>query len=661
MVLSDRLWRSEFSADRRLIGRSILLDGTRYTVIGVAPPDFRVPGVPLESSDIIIPLQLATDPAETGHNYLAIGRIRSDRTLEQALADLDAVARAFHAEHPKLAEAKERFRIAKFQDLYVGPLKRTLLILLGAVTFVLLISAANAANLLLARAAAREREIVVRTALGANRSRIVRQLLSEGVLLSTIAGAAGLVVGMWGVKAMLALMPRQLPRADEIGLDYRVLAFTAGIVVLTGLVFGLAAVIPAGRLNLASVLGERARGSGTTQRSRDLLVMSETAFAIVLLAGAGLLLTSFARLRSVDPGFSPENVTAVRFGRMPDGYQTIDAIWQFERQLIERIALIPGVDRAAGLPNFPLERGWNMPVSVAGVAESGDGDVEYRWITAGYFETLRIPLVRGRAFTFADDRNSPRVAIINASLAKRFFPDGHALGRHIEIGRYRDQWVGPEFEGTVEIVGIAGDIREITLDREPKRTVFVPIAQAQDRMASSPLLVIRADPATPLRTAVEEAVRSIDPRVTMPRLEPLPGIVGASIAQQRFETTLLTLFAGTALALTAIGIFGVVSYGVQQRVREIGVRVALGASPRDVLRLIVGRSLAFVSTGALIGVLGALALTRFLSTILFGVNAADPLTFALAVTTLLGVALVASYLPARRATRIDPVSALRLE
>ena len=663
VVLSDALWRSAFGANRAVVGSQIQMDDTTYTVVGVLAPSFRVPGNAPDESQFVIPLQLVVDPTEKGANYIAAGRVKHDVTRQQALADLDAVGRAFDAEHPDLATPAERFRLSAFRDLYVGSdLARMLYLLLGAVTFVLLIAAANAANLLLARAAAREREIVVRTALGAKRSRIVRQLLSEGLVLSAVSGALGLVLGTWGVRAMLALTPNRLPRISEIGLDYRVLGFAAGIVFVTGLAFGLAAAIPAGRLNLASVLGERARGAGSSQRSRDLLVMSETAFAIILLAGAGLLLSSFAKLRSVDPGFKPENVTAVRFGRMPDGYQTMDAVWRFEQQLIEQMSSLPGVQSVAGLPNFPLQRGWNMPIALAGLAESGDGNVEYRWITPTYFETLRVPIVQGRGFSVNDDRKAPRVAIINEAMAKRFFPGRQALGEQLDVGRYKDQWVNKEFEGTtVQIVGIASDVREVGLDLPPKRTVYVPIAQAQNQLATSPLLVIRASGGTPLRTAVEDAARRIDPRVAPPRLESMPAIIGASIAEQRFQTTLLTLFAGTALALTAIGIFGVVAYGVQQRVREIGVRVALGASSGDVLRLIVGRSMGFVSAGAAMGVLGAFGLTRFLSGILYQVAPSDPLTFTLAVLTLLGVALCASYLPARRATRIDPVRALRLE
>ena len=665
VVLSDALWRNELGADRGVIGKQIRLDDSTYTVVGVTSVAFRVPGTSSDEVTFLVPLRLEIDVREKGHNYVAIARLDSTRTRAQVLADLESVSRTFAAEHPEIAAngMAEHYRLAAFDELYIGPqLRRTLFVLLGAVTCVLLIAAANAANLLLARAATREREITVRAALGAKRSRIVRQLLSEGMVLSVVSGIVGVVLGTWGVRVMLALSPKHLPRADEIGLDYRVLAFSAGVVLLTGLVFGIAAAIPAGRLRLSSVLGERARGGAASQRSRDVLVMSETAFAIVLLAGAGLLLSSFARLRRVDPGFTAESVTAVRFGRMPEGYDNAEAIWRFERELIDRVSEVPGIQNVAGLPNFPLERGWNMSVARAGVAESGDGDVEYRSITPSYFETLRIPLLQGRTFTATDGRNAPRVAIVNVSLAKRFFPDGDALGGAIEIGRYKSQWFSEEYKGTVEIIGIAADVREIGLDRKPKRTVYVPAAQALNSLSSRPpLLVIRAAPGTPLRVAVVNAVRSVDPRVAAPELQPMPAIVGASIAEQRFQTLLLTLFAGTALALTAIGIFGVVSYGVQQRVREIGVRVALGASSGQVLRLIVGRSLRFATGGAVIGVAGALGLTRFLSTILYDVKATDPFTFSLAVATLLGVAFMASYLPARRATRIDPVRALRLE
>ncbi|HUQ80975.1 MAG TPA: ABC transporter permease [Gemmatimonadaceae bacterium] len=661
VILGDALWRTAFAGDPGVVGKQIRLDDSSFTIVGVASPDFRVPGEPADAAQYFVPLRLVVDPTEKGNNYLALARLRSDRTHEQAVADLESVGRAFIVEHPGLAQATEGYRLTPYAEVYVGDLKRLLLILLGAVTFVLLIAAANAANLLLARATAREREIVVRTALGARRSRIVRQLLSEGVVLSGVSGVLGIVLASWGVRLLLALTPSQLPRTDEIGIDYRVLAFVATIVALTGLVFAAAAAMPTARMNLASVLGERSRGSSGRQRSRDLLVMSETAFAIILLVGAGLLISSFARLRSVDPGFTAENVTAVRFGRMPADYQKIDAIWGLERQLIDRLSPMPGVQSVAGLPNFPLERGWNMPVAIAGVAESGDGGVEFRWVTPEYFETLRIPMARGRGFSLSDDRKAPRVAIVNEALAKRFFPGTEALGRQLEIGRYKDQWMGDEFHGEVEIVGISRDTREIELGRPPRRTVYIPTAQALDRMAQPPLLVVRATPGTALQKAIEDAVRNIDPRVPLPTLQPMPAIVGASLAHQRFQTTLLALFAGTALVLTAIGIFGVVSYGVQQRVREIGVRVALGASSGEVLRLIVGRSLKFVVVGASIGVAGALALTRFMSSFLYEVTASDALTFSLAVATLLGVAFVASYVPARRATRIDPVRALRLE
>ena len=660
-ILSDALWRTEFAADRSIIGRVIRLEGKPVTVVGVMPTTFRFPGATLANSELLLPYQLDPDPADQGHNYIVMARVRGGVTTAQIQADLEAAKEALRAEHPEIAKATEHYLLMDWQEVYVGDLENTLLIMLGAVAFVLLIAAVNAANLLLARGAAREREIIVRAALGAGRLRIVRQLLGEGLVLSGIAGTLGLVLGMWGVRVLLALMPNELPRVEEIGLDQRVLAFTMGIVLLTTLVFGVAAALPTRRLNLAAALGERMRGSGANRQTRDLLVMSETAFAIVLLAGAGLLITSFAKLRGVDPGFSPENVTAVRFGRMPEGFEKTAVVSAFEQQLIERIEGLPGVERAAGLSNFPLERGYNLPVSITGSTEEAEGAVEWRAITPGYFETLRIRVIRGRVFGPADERNAPKVVIINEAFANRYFPGQDPIGKRLDIGRYKDQWMRDEFREPVQIVGLVADMREIRLDRPGRFTVFVPAPQAQDGMISRPLLVVRSRGDNALRAGIETAVREVDARVAPPTIEMFPRIVSASIAEPRFQATLLSVFAGSALVLTAIGIFGVVSYGVQQRVREIGVRVALGARAADVLRLVVGRSLAFVSAGAEIGVVGAFGLTRFLSGRLYGVTATDPATFAAAVGVLLGVALVASYLPARRAAHIDPVVALRLE
>ena len=659
-VLSDALWRSAFGADPGVLGRQIRYGGTPYTVVGVLPPTFRIPGLPARSVEMIVPYLFQPDPNDNSHNTLVIGRLRADRTAAQLAADLGAASRVFRTEHPDLATETGRYRLLGFDEIYVDRYERTLWMLLGAVGFVLLIAAANAANLLLGRAAAREREIMVRAALGASRRRIVLQLLSEGITLSAIAGVLGLAMGMWGVSALLGLMPSELPRADEIGLDRRVLGFTLAIVTLTGLVFGLAAALPSNRLNLAAAFGERVRSAGGSARSRDLLVMAETAFAIILLAGAGLLLTSFAKLRAIDPGFSPDGVVAVRFGRMPDEYGTADARWDFERQMLERLAMVPGVQAAAGLSSAPLERGMNLPVSVTGTNES-EGAAEWRAVTPGYFETLEIRMLRGRPFRATDGRNAPRVAIINETLARRFFPGEDPLGRQIDIGRYEDKWMSDDFSGSAEIVGVSADVREMGLDRPPRITILVPLAQAQDGMLDAPLLVVRSAQPAALTAAIRDAVQSIDRRIRPPTIEPVTSIVDASTAEERFQTTLLTLFAASALVLTAIGIFGVVSYGVQRRVREIGVRVALGARGGDVLRLVVGRSMAFVVAGTVLGVAGALGLTRFLSNALFGVTATDPVTFGLAVVVLLGIAALASYLPARRATRIDPAMALRLE
>jgi putative ABC transport system permease protein len=660
VLLSDALWRSSFAADAGVIGRSVRLNGKPHTVVGVMAPGFRFPGASLSNSTFLVPYQMEFDPAEQGHNYLVMGRLRDGVSRAQLEADLRAVADRLGADHPKLADEGSSFALYDWQEIYIGEVRNTLLILLGAVMFVLLIASTNAANLLIARASAREREIMVRAALGAGRGRIVRQLLSEGFLLSAMAGLLGVVLGMWGVRVLLALMPSELPRAEEIGLDHRVLAFTAAIVTLTALGFGLAAAIPSRRLNLAAALGERTRAGGRTGMTRDVLVMAETAFAIVLLTGAGLLIATFAKLRGTDPGFTATNVTTVSFGRMPEAYGTSAAVWSFEQRLVERLEQVPGVERAAGLSSFPLERGMNYAVAITGMPNHGDGNIEWRGVTPGYFDVLRVPILRGRGFTDADGRNAPSVAIVNSALANKFFPGENPIGKRIDIGRFEDKFVSKDFAGPTEIVGLVEDMREIRLDRDARRTVFVPMAQAPDGMVPPPRLVVRAVTGAALHRTIEDVVRGIDPRVT-PRLEPLLSIVSASIATQRFEALLLGVFAGSALALTAIGIFGVVAYAVQRRVREIGVRVALGAQSRDVLRLIIGRSLAFVTAGAAIGVLGAIGVTRVLASKLYGVTPTDPATFVAAVAVLIVIALLASYLPARRAARIDPVRALRLE
>jgi predicted permease len=550
-------------------------------------------------------------------------------------------------------------RVLGFTEVYVGDLGRTLWVLLAAVGCVLLISCANAANLLLARAVAREREIVVRSALGAGRGRILRQLLLEGIALSLIAGAVGAVVGSWSLGALLSLAPSALPRGDEIGLDLRVLALTGAIVAITGIAFGLVAALPTSRLDLATSLRDRMRAGANRGRLREMLVVAETAFAIVLLAAAGLFIASFAKLRGVDPGFSAESVVAVRFGRMPRDYSTERRI-AFSGGLLDRVRAIPGVEAAGGVSNFPLERGPNIPVAIAGRPNDFEGDVEWRAVTPGALDALAVPIRRGRALTEADRLGAARVALVNETFVRRFFPNEDPIGHRVEIGKWKGAWLSPAFDGAAEIVGVVADTRELALDRAPKRTVIVPAAQWPGTIGSNGLIVRTSRPSLVEREIVQIA-RSIDPTVGPPTMEELSAIVGASIREQRFQMVLLAVFAGSALLLTAIGVFAVLSYTVRDRAREIGVRVALGARPQRVIRLVVGRALALVGIGAAIGLVVAVIASRALAAMLFGVTPTEPSVLASAVAALLVIAVIAAWIPARRAALVDPLVALRAD
>jgi predicted permease len=485
--------------------------------------------------------------------------------------------------------------------------------------------------------------------------------LTETLLLSFLAGAIGLVVGQWGLHAILALAPRTLPRAGEIGLDGRVLAFALVLATVSGIVFGLSGARSGTRANLADTLRGGGRGVVGPRRSLELLVLGETAFAVVLLAGAGLLLASFARLRAVDPGFEPSGVLAVRLASLPERYRGEGRRVELEGSILDRVRALPGVKDAAAVANFPLERGINLPVSIAGRPEDREGSVEWRGITPGYFETLRIPIVRGRAFTAADGAGAAKVAIVNAAFAERYWPGRNPIGERIEIGRWKGEWLAPEFEGGEEIVGVAADVKEIGLGADARRTVYVPRAQAPAQMLDNPRLVIRADRAAAAESAIVGEIRRLDPEIRPPTVRLLDEIVSASIAQPRFQTLLLGLFAGMALVLTAFGIYAVIAYTVQQRVPEMGIRLALGASPAQVLRLVLRRAMAPVGLGLVIGIGAALALTRLLSSMLYGVTPTDPATFAAVGAVFFLVGLAAAFIPAQRAARVSPTVSLSAE
>jgi putative ABC transport system permease protein len=666
-ILGHDLWRERFGADPGVMGSTVRIDGAAHEVVGVLPPDFHY--VPAPSwNGILVPWQLRADPRDGGHNYNVLARLSPGVAMPRARADMESVFQRYRRDHPDLASSPNERGVGfmTFQDLYVGDLKRTLWVLLAAVGLVLLIACANVANLLLARATARRREIATRAALGADRARIVSQILTESMVVAAMAGVAGLLIGFWTLDILLAFLPQGLPRMEEIGLDLRVLGFTFAVAVATGLAFGLAAAFPASRPQLTTSLRDGLPGGGSRGglRVRRALVAGEVALSLVLLVGAGLLVTSFLQLRGVEPGFNPSNLVTVGMGRAPEGYESGARVADLERQLTERIGALPGVQGVAAATNLPLQRGWNIPIALEGRPGEGESAIEWRAVSPHYFSTLEIPVLRGRGFT--DVERTPAsapVAIINESTAREYWPDADPIGQRVLIGYVDGESIFPDApDPPREIVGVVGDVREMGLDQPARRTVYVPQAQAHPAMyGGMPQILIRADRPALTVAAVREALPEIDPRLREPSFSTMDDVVAASIAQDRFNTLLLGSFAAVALLLTLVGIFGVVSYTVRQRTHEIGIRMALGAGGREVRGMIVAQGMRVVALGLVIGLAASFVLTRFLAGMLFGVEPADPITFAGVSALLVAVAFVANYVPAHRSTRIDPLLALRSE
>ncbi|HEV2129635.1 MAG TPA: ABC transporter permease, partial [Longimicrobiaceae bacterium] len=536
-----------------------------------------------------------------------------------------------------------------------------LLVLLGAVGLVLLIACANVANLLLARATAREGEFAVRAALGAGRQRLVQQLLTESVLLGLIGGAVGLLVAVSGTSLLVALQPKGIPRLDAVRVDATVVAFTAGIALLTGILFGLVPAVQTTRAAMVTALREGGRGalSGRgSARMRSALVVAEMALAVMLLSGAGLLIKSFVRLQQVDPGFQAQGALSFRVALPEADYENDPARAALIGQLLERVKALPGVTSAGAVAYLPMSgSSMTLTFEIEGrePAQPGEGPVaETRPATPEYFRAMGIPLLRGRGFSEQDRAGAPQVVVISQETARRFFPGEDPIGQRLTLSWTRDSVpVGGE------IVGVVGDVRHYGMEREVDPTVYVPHAQTSVNAMS---LVVRTSvPPMSLVPAVKREVEALDPNLPLQQVRPLEELVSESVSQPRFYMLLLSIFAGVALLLASIGIFGVISYSVTRRTREIGVRIALGADPKRVVQLVVGGAIGLAALGVGLGLLGALAGTRLLSGLLFGVEPTDPVTFAVVSTLLMGVAVLASYLPARRATRVDPMVALRAE
>ncbi len=649
-VLSDALWRRRFAADPKAVGRTLTLDNESYAVVGVLPAQFRFAG----DAQVFLPLTFNGDEgANRGAHFLSVvGRLKPGVSLAQASTELTALAGRLGQEY---AEDKDwSVALLPMQEEVVGAMRTPLFILLGAVAFVLLIACANVANLLLTKASARQKEIAIRAALGANRTRIIRQLLVESVTLSLGGGVLGWLFAYWGLDLLRYVAADHLPRAQEVGLDARVLGFTLLVSALTGIVFGLAPAWQAARLDMNERLKEGGRGAASERRNhtRGLLVISEVALSLVLLIGAGLLLKSLASLRAVDPGFRPGNVLTLQLSLPETRYARNEQRGAFVAEAVRRLEALPGVRAAGAASSLPLSGGMNsysFEIEGGGAPAGEHLSAEQDSVTPNYFAALGMTLVRGRLFTAQDRASAQPVVVINETVARRFFPNQDPLGRRITIA-------GPD---PGAIVGIVRDVKQYALDRESPPHIYSPQSQKPDTDVT---LFVRADgPPMNLASAARAAILGVDHDQPVSEVQPLERVLNDSVAQRRLTLWLLGAFALVALLLAAVGIYGVVAYSVARRTPEIGIRLALGAQRSDVLAMVFKQGMALTLIGIALGLAGAFALTRFLSTLLFGVAAADPATFALVSLALAVVASLACLIPARRATKVDPLAALRRE
>lgn len=652
-AISHELWQNRFAADRNVVGKTLTLNGNIYEVIGVMPRGF---GFPEKNTQLWLPL--AIDPAETSaramHSLKVIARLKSGVTIQQAKAEMETIASRLEQQYQ--VNTGHSVNLFLLHSETVGSVRAPLLVLIGAVAFVLLIACVNVANLLLVRAAARQKEIAIRTALGATRSRIVRQFLAESLLLSVMGGAAGLLLAVWGTDLLVTISPADTPRLSEISTDQTVLVFTLLVSLLPGLVFGLLPALQFCRPAINAGLKEGGRSGASdvsSGRVRSGLVIAEVALALVLLVGAGLLLKSFVRLRETNPGLDPKNVLTAQVLLPRAKYREPQEQAAFTRNVLERLRSLPGAQLAGTTVSLPLsEPPASRYFSIEGRPPTRPGEganAHFDLATPDFFRALGIPLQRGRNFDERDVIDAPAAAIINEALAQKFFPNEDAIGKRIQIG---DQaWH--------TIVGVVGNVRQTGLDVDAAPEFYFSLLQ--DPIGFMALIVRTSRDPQSLAADMRNAVRAVDPDQPIFAIKTMEEVVSGSVAPRRLTMVLLGTFAALAIVLAAIGIYGLISYMVAQRTHEIGVRMALGAQSSDLLRLILGHGMFLTGIGMALGLVASLALTRVFSTLLFGVSASDPFTF-LAVSLLLGVvALVAGYIPGRRATKVDPIVALRSE
>ncbi|PYS88537.1 MAG: hypothetical protein DMF64_20240 [Acidobacteria bacterium] len=665
VILGHDLWARRFGSDPNILDKSIDLSGNYYRVVGVMPPNFRFPTKDVMPSgdaaltkpvDLWVPLTLSpSDWQARGSRYLfAVGRLKPGVTVEQAQSDLALIAQRLAQQN--IQDKDWYAKVILMHEQAVSSIKLALLVLFGAVGFVLLIACANVANLLLARAAARQKEIAIRLAVGASRARVIRQLLTESVLLALCGGLLGLLLAVWAVDLLVSLAPSNIPLSGDVGLDSRVIIFTLITSFVTAILFGLAPAFQATKMDLNETLKEGGRTTaGTGGRMRNLLVVSEIALSGVLMIGAALMVKSFFRLQHVDPGFDTANILKVQISLPQAQYMDDPRSSNFYRQLQERIKALPGVQSVSGTTALPLGGGSSYTsFTIPGRPPLPPGEflfAEHIGIFPDYFRTMRIPLLKGREFTPQDGHSTMPVVIINEAMARLYWGNEDPIGKRVLIDY--DQGVPRE------IVGVASNIRHFGLDVEPKPEMYVP--QYQYEYLSTYLTVRTTSAPLSLIPAVAQAAREIDKDLPIYNAGTMEQTISTSMARQRFSMLLMSIFAGIAALLACVGLYGVMAYAVNQRRHEIGIRLALGARARDILRLIVGQGLKLAFIGIAISLIGSFLLTRVIASLLYGVSATDPFTFVGVTLLLLLVAVLSSFLPARRATRVDPIIALRSE
>ncbi len=666
IILSDGLWQRRFASNPAAVGSTIMLDGTSFEVVGVMPPGIY-PTRPLTAAKLpfnpadqqyFLPMSIEGQRATNrrSHVFGVIGRLKAGLSVEQAQAEMNALGAKLEQKHA--ANRGEGILVNRFVNEVVGETRTAMLVLLGAVGLVLLIACANVASLSLAQMAARRREIAVRSALGASRARLVRQFLSEGLLLALAGGAIGIGLASFGIKALMRIIPQEIPRLDEVALDANVLGFTLALSLATSAMVSLVPALQASKTDLQAAIKEGGRSAGTgRQPLRRALVVSQMAIAVVLVVGASLLIRSFYRLSQVEAGFDPDKVLVMSLSLSQSRYGDWRRASAFYDQLLERVKTIPGVKSTAIAYDHPLESNWVDSFSIDGRTSQG-ASADLHIVSPDYFRAAGIALITGRPFADHDDAEHSGVVIVNESFARLYFPDENPLGRKLSIptpSRYMDQRLPSSFE----IVAVARDVKTHGLSAVSEPAYYIPARQFPQTGMN---LLVRTD-GDPMSfaAAVRNEVWSLDADQPVAETNTFEGLLSGSVARPRFNMMLMSMFGAVALGLAAIGIFGLLSYSVAQRTQEIGIRMALGARRSDVLRLVVSQGLALTFAGIAIGLAAAMALTRLMQSLLFEVGPRDPQIFAIVSSLLIVIALAACYLPARRATRVDPMTALRYE